>query len=90
MEIRINMPDDVKNIIAELNRKGYEAYAVGGCVRDSIMCREPKDWDITTSAQPNQVMELFPHVIETGARHGTVTVMYNKAGYEVTTFRLDG
>ena len=69
---------------------GYEAYAVGGCVRDSILGRTPGDWDITTSALPMQVKALFRRTIDTGIQHGTVTVMLGKNGYEVTTYRIDG
>ena len=69
---------------------GYEAYAVGGCVRDSVLGRTPGDWDITTSASPYQVKELFPRTVDTGIQHGTVTVMEGKEGFEVTTYRIDG
>ena len=88
--IRIEMPQDVKNIIHTLNQAGYEAYAVGGCVRDSILGRQPNDWDITTSAYPAKVKELFKRTIDTGIQHGTVTVMLHHTGYEVTTYRVDG
>ena len=63
---------------------------VGGCVRDSILGRTPGDWDITTSASPQQVKALFPRTIDTGIEHGTVTVMDGKEGFEVTTYRIDG
>lgn len=86
----IQLPDDVGAIISILEENGHKAYAVGGCVRDSILCNEPKDWDITTSAKPYEVKSLFKRTIDTGIEHGTVTVMFNKAGYEVTTFRIDG
>lgn len=86
----INLPKDVANIIHILEEAGHEAYAVGGCVRDSILGREPNDWDITTSALPQQVKELFSHTIDTGLQHGTVTVMMHHVGYEVTTYRVDG
>ncbi len=86
----IKLPEDVAKIIRILEEAGYEAYAVGGCVRDSILGREPNDWDITTSALPQQVKELFPHTIDTGLQHGTVTVMMHHVGYEVTTYRIDG
>ena len=69
---------------------GYEAFAVGGCVRDTILDREPQDWDITTSALPEQVKELFNRTLDTGIQHGTVTVMIKHVGYEVTTYRIDG
>nr|MBQ8253542.1 CCA tRNA nucleotidyltransferase [Lachnospiraceae bacterium] len=86
----IKLPQDVANIIHKLEEAGYEAYAVGGCVRDSILGREPNDWDITTSALPQQVKDLFLHTIDTGLQHGTVTVMMHHVGYEVTTYRIDG
>lgn len=77
-------------MINTLNQAGFEAYAVGGCVRDSIMGREPDDWDITTDASPEQVKKLFRRTVDTGIKHGTVTVMLGKTGYEVTTYRIDG
>ena len=88
--MNIKMPDDVKVIIEKLTENGYEAYAVGGCVRDSIIRRVPGDWDITTSALPLEVKALFKRTIDTGIQHGTVTVMMGHNGYEVTTYRLDG
>lgn len=90
MNVRIDIPQDVKFIINTLMNNGYEAYIVGGCVRDSIMKRHPKDWDITTKANPEEVIKLFDKVVLTGIKHGTVTVMINKEGYEVTTYRVDG
>ena len=84
------MPPDVAYIIEELQKAGYDGYAVGGCIRDSILGRTPNDWDITTSSLPSQVKELFPRTIDTGIRHGTVTVMLYHTGYEVTTYRIDG
>lgn len=89
-DIRIEMPEAVRSIIATLREHGYEAYAVGGCVRDSILGKEPKDWDITTSAEPERVKALFKRTIDTGIQHGTVTVMVRNTGYEVTTYRVDG
>ena len=88
--VRIELPKDVRHIINVLMENGYEAYAVGGCVRDSILGRTPGDWDITTSALPMQVKTLFRRTIDTGIQHGTVTVMLGKNGYEVTTYRIDG
>lgn len=88
--VRIALPKDVKHIIDVLMENGYEAYAVGGCVRDSILGREPGDWDITTSALPMQVKGLFRRTVDTGIQHGTVTVMLGRNGYEVTTYRIDG
>ena len=89
-QITITMPADAARIIETLEQAGYEAYAVGGCVRDSVLGRVPEDWDITTSASPEQVKALFPRTIDTGIAHGTVTVMENRVGYEVTTYRVDG
>lgn len=88
--MKIQLPPNVNKIIGILEKNGYEAFAVGGCVRDSILQREPNDWDITTSASPQQVKELFSHTIDTGIEHGTVTVMLDRCGYEVTTYRIDG
>lgn len=86
----LEIPSKVAFIIKKLEEHGFEAYAVGGCVRDSILGREPNDWDITTSALPQQVKELFHRTIDTGLQHGTVTVMLEKEGFEVTTYRVDG
>ena len=88
--MKITLPDDVKQIIETLEQHGYEGYAVGGCVRDSILGRIPNDWDITTSATPQQVKKLFLRTVDTGIQHGTVTVLMGKEGYEVTTYRVDG
>ena len=88
--MKILISDDVNYILKKLNSAGYEAYAVGGCIRDSILGRKPDDWDITTSAKPEQVKEIFTKTIDTGIQHGTVTVMRNHIGYEVTTYRIDG
>ena len=73
-----------------VNENGFEAYVVGGCVRDSLLGREPGDWDITTSAKPEEVKDIFKRTIDTGIQHGTVTVMIDHEGYEVTTYRIDG
>lgn len=88
--MNIVLPQDVIKIIERLESCGHEAYAVGGCVRDSILGKEPADWDITTSASPEEVKALFAHTIDTGIAHGTVTIMCGKCGYEVTTYRIDG
>lgn len=87
---QINLPDDVKYILNILRAAGYEAYAVGGCVRDCLLGKLPKDWDVTTSALPEDVKRLFPRTVDTGIKHGTVTVMVKSEGYEVTTYRVDG
>ena len=89
-DIKIILPEKVKFIIDVITQAGYEAYAVGGCIRDSILGRVPDDWDITTSAKPEQVKALFRRTIDTGIEHGTVTVMLEKEGFEVTTYRIDG
>lgn len=87
---RIELPKAVSYIISQLNKAGYEAYIVGGCVRDYLLGKTPKDWDITTSALPWQVKSIFNHTYDTGIEHGTVTVLVDKEGYEVTTYRIDG
>lgn len=88
--MKIVLPNEVNSIIRTLDEAGYEAYAVGGCVRDSLLKVTPKDWDVTTSATPGQVKELFPRTVDTGIQHGTVTVLMGKEGFEVTTYRVDG
>lgn len=88
--MRIELPDKVNTIIHTLQSHGYEAYAVGGCVRDSILGRTPEDWDITTSAMPEEMKALFPHTVDTGIAHGTVTIFVGREGFEVTTYRVDG
>ncbi|MDD7728646.1 MAG: CCA tRNA nucleotidyltransferase [Clostridia bacterium] len=88
--MEIEIPSKVKTILDTLEKAGYEAYAVGGCVRDSILGRVPDDWDITTSAAPEQVKTLFRRTVDTGLAHGTVTVLMEKDGFEVTTYRVDG
>lgn len=88
--MRITLPNEVKSIISALENEGYEAYAVGGCVRDSLMGRDPKDWDITTDALPDEIKRIFPVTIDTGIAHGTVTVRKHKKSFEVTTYRIDG
>lgn len=88
--MNIQLPDKVRQIIETLQENGYEAYAVGGCVRDSLLGREPEDWDITTSALPEQTKALFSRTFDTGIAHGTITVLLDKEGFEVTTYRIDG
>lgn len=86
----IRLPEKVNTIIAALQSAGFEAYAVGGCVRDSILGRQPGDWDITTSATPAETKALFGKTFDTGIEHGTVTVLLDGEGFEVTTYRIDG
>ena len=88
--MKLTIPSNAEKILHILEENGYEAYVVGGCVRDSILGRNPNDWDITTSASPQQVKELFQRTVDTGLQHGTVTVLMDKEGYEVTTYRVDG
>lgn len=88
--MKIVLPYEVKNILKVIEDAGYEAYAVGGCVRDSILGKIPNDWDITTSAKPEEVKKLFRRTVDTGIKHGTVTVILKGTGYEVTTYRIDG
>lgn len=88
--MKIQLPEKVNTIIQTLQEHGYEAYAVGGCVRDSLLGREPGDWDITTSASPEETKKLFARTVDTGIEHGTVTVLLGKEGFEVTTYRIDG
>lgn len=88
--MRIEIPKQVEWILTQLNHHGYEAFAVGGCVRDTLLLKVPEDWDITTSAKPEQVKEIFLRTIDTGIKHGTVTVLKNHVGYEITTYRIDG
>lgn len=85
-----SVPSDALHIIDMLHNAGEEAYIVGGCVRDLLLGLTPYDWDITTSATPEKVKSLFKRTIDTGIEHGTVTVMMDKTGYEVTTYRVDG
>jgi tRNA nucleotidyltransferase (CCA-adding enzyme) len=87
----IFIPEDVKNILNALKDNGFEAYIVGGSVRDSqIGAHSPKDYDVTTNALPEEIIKLFHKTIPTGIEHGTITVMINGTGYEVTTYRIDG
>lgn len=90
--VYINIPIHAKRILKALNDAGYSAYIVGGCVRDSIAKRTPHDWDICTSALPEQVTQVFEgmRILETGLKHGTVTVLMDEGAIEVTTFRTDG
>lgn len=87
---QIRIPEDALQILRTLRSAGFEAFVVGGCVRDMQLGRQPHDWDITTNAQPMEVKRLFERTIDTGLKHGTVTVMCGAEGYEVTTYRVDG
>lgn len=86
----MRLPENVQKIITILEEAGFEGYAVGGCVRDTLLHKNPDDWDITTNASPIEVKKLFPRTIDTGIAHGTVTVLIGKETFEVTTYRIDG
>ena len=88
--MNINIPKNVKFIIDTYYNNNYEAFMVGGCVRDSLLGLKPKDFDITTSALPEITEDLFTKTIPTGIKHGTVTVVINKENFEVTTYRTEG
>ncbi len=88
--MKMKLPKKVSQIIETLQANGFEAYAVGGCVRDSILGRIPDDWDITTSATPQETKRLFQKTFDTGIEHGTITVLLEKDAFEVTTYRVDG
>ena len=78
MQTSIEIPKPAEEIIETLNSHGFEAYAVGGCVRDSLLGKKPQDWDITTSAKPQEIKTVFGRTIDTGIAHGTVTIMRGK------------
>ena len=86
----IDLPEKVRSIITKLQDRGFEAYAVGGCVRDCCLGRTPDDWDITTNALPQQVKSIFRRTVDIGIKHGTVKVMIGNDGFEITTYRIDG
>ena len=88
----ISIPKPIQRVLDLLNKQGYEAYIVGGCVRDSLLNINPTDWDVTTSARPEEMQRVFQQfrVIETGIKHGTLTVLIDDMSVEVTTYRMDG
>ncbi|MCL2499647.1 MAG: CCA tRNA nucleotidyltransferase [Defluviitaleaceae bacterium] len=86
----MQIPSPVRHILTTLEAAGFEAFIVGGCVRDMLRGIEPKDWDVTTNALPHQVKSLFPRTFDTGIKHGTITVLQNRQPFEVTTYRVDG
>ena len=92
MSIKIQIPEYAKTAMKELNQNGFEAFVVGGCVRDSIMGKIANDWDMTTSAEPSETLDVFKdfRTIPTGIKHGTVTVLIDKQPLEITTYRIDG
>lgn len=88
--MKLELTEDVSYILNKLYENGFEAFIVGGCVRDELLKRKLKDWDITTNALPEKIIKLFDHTIPTGIKHGTITVVINKNNYELTTYRIDG
>src|SRR5690554_2553464 len=88
-DLRISLPEGAAHIIEVLNRNGFLGYVVGGCVRDALLGRKLLDWDIANNAVPRQVKAVFEHTVDTGIRHGTVSVFINNKRYEVTTFRTE-
>ena len=88
----IPVPEYVRRVLRSLEEAGWESYAVGGCVRDALLGREPHDWDVTTAARPEAVKAAFPgeRVLDTGLKHGTVTLLTDGGPVEITTFRADG
>lgn len=90
--IKKSCPKEIEEILSRLKNAGFRAYAVGGCIRDTLLGETPHDWDVTTSALPEEVLSIFhsEHTIPTGLKHGTVTVMKNHSPIEITTFRIDG
>ena len=87
---KINLPPEIEGVLNTIEENGYEAYVVGGAVRDFLMGRKVSDYDVTTSARPEDIIKMFPKVIETGLKHGTVTVLTDNYAVEVTTYRVDG
>lgn len=92
MKAMLSLPQSLSRLLARMKQAGFSAYAVGGCVRDSVLGRQVSDWDVTTSATPDEIKAVFSdcRIIDTGIQHGTVTVMFENASYEVTVFRVDG
>jgi len=88
--IEIKLPEEVEYIIRTLEENGFEAFAVGGCVRDSLLGKKPHDWDVTTSAKPEDMKKIFRRTVDTGIEHGTVTILHGNASIETTTYRIDG
>ena len=89
MGLTVKIPAQVRGVLMKLVRRGFEAYAVGGCVRDSILGTKPLDWDMCTSARPEETQSCFDHCILTGVKYGTVTAVIGSSHYEITTFRAE-
>ena len=90
MQNKILIPNEVEYVLTKLEKKGFEAFVVGGCVRDSLIGRKPSDWDVTTNALPAEIKTLFDKTIDTGIKHGTITILIGKMAIEATTYRVDG
>jgi tRNA nucleotidyltransferase (CCA-adding enzyme) len=90
LKVLFEIPSDVDYILKSLEQHGFDAFVVGGCVRDSIIGRSPQDWDIASSAKPQEVKNIFPKTIDTGLKHGTVTILLHNSSYEITTYRIEG
>jgi tRNA nucleotidyltransferase (CCA-adding enzyme) len=90
LRLLFEIPNDVACILKTLKHNGFDAYIVGGCVRDSIIGRSPQDWDIASSAKPQDIKNIFSKTIDTGLKHGTVTILLNGSSYEITTYRIEG
>lgn len=88
--MKLNIPDYVKKVMDTLNKNGFEAFVVGGAVRDAMLGQSPDDWDVTTNAMAQQTKECFDRHFDTGIKHGTITVLMDKRPVEVTTYRIDG
>ncbi len=91
-KINIQIPEKVNTILQKLMQAGFQAYAVGGCIRDTLMGQQPSDWDICTSALPEETLQVLrkPNLVENGKKHGTVTIRLEGENFEITTFRKDG
>jgi len=84
------IPPKIEYVIEKLTKNGFQAYIVGGCVRDILLLKTPHDYDVTTSATPEEIISVFERTVPTGIKHGTVTVLIDNEPIEVTTFRTDG
>ena len=89
-ELKLNIPEYVKKVVNTLNENGFEAFVVGGAVRDAMLGQNPDDWDVTTNAPAQKTKECFHRHFDTGIKHGTITVLMDKKPVEVTTYRIDG
>ena len=88
--MRMTIPEDIKELALIFRSNGFSLYLVGGAVRDYILGKDNNDYDFTTDAEPADIIRMFRRTIDTGIKHGTVTVIFRKKHYEITTFRVDG